>query len=149
MLVGGAVVAVVLQAACGGWLEVRGARPDLVLALVVGAGLLAGWRLGLITGAAAGWCALALTPGHSWYWVPLYAGAGGLTGLVSHPLSRESPWWHALLVLAAAVAVNAAAVAVDGSSPASAAWLWPSCLYSGVIAPPVFVIMQRVWTRLA
>ena len=76
-LIAGALAVVVLQAACGGWLEVCGARPDLVLALVVGAGLLAGWRLGLIAGAAAGWCALALTPGHPWHWLPLYAGAGG------------------------------------------------------------------------
>ena len=102
--VAAAAAVVVLQAACGEWLEVRGARPDLVLAFVVGVGLLAGWRTGSITGAAAGWCALALTPGHPWYWLLLYAGVGGLTGLVGHPFSRENSWWRALLVLAAAVA---------------------------------------------
>ena len=110
-----AMAAVVLQAACGGWLEVRGARPDVVLAVVVGAGLLAGWRMGMMVGAAAGWCVLALTPGHPWLWPVLYALAGGLTGLVSHPFSRESPWWRALLVLAAAA------------------------------APLVFVLVKRMW----
>lgn len=150
--IAGAAAIVCLQAVCGGWLEVRGARPDLVAALVVGAGLLAGWQAGAVAGLAAGWCALALTPGHSWYWPALYAGAGGVTGLISHPFSRGSWQWHVLLVMLACAALGAVVCALG--TPEGRVlptwqewrgWLLPSCLYSGAAALPVFAVVQRAW----
>ena len=155
VLVIGAMAIVCLQAACGGWLELHGARPDLVLAMAVGAGLMGGWRTGLAAGLAAGWCVLALTPEHPWCWPVLYAGAGGLTGLVSHPFYRENLWWHVLLVTVAAAVLGAVVCAMGAPEGRLVptwrewrGWLLPSSLYSGAVAPLVFMSMKRVWAWL-
>ena len=154
LIIGASVAAVALQVACGHLLDVAGARPDLLLAVTVAMGWLGGWRGGSVSGAVVGWCAWAFLPSDGWWWLPGYALLGAATGIISHPLSRDHPWWYALFVFAAAVLVGGAlclraAMADDAAITAGTTWSWllVSSVYATVAALPVFALLQWLWRR--
>ncbi len=153
ILCGASLTAVSLQVVCGGLLDIGGVRPDLLLAVVVAAGLLGGWRYGVIAGLVTGWCVWALSPEQGGGWFAWYGMIGWCAGIVSHPFSRDSLWWHAVLVFAAAImvgsvvcinaAISSGVVVVGG---AVSRWLLLSSLYSAVVAVPVFALLRRAWS---
>ena len=150
----GAIAAVCVQAACGGWLEVRGVRPDVVLVTVMGIGLLAGRRIGVVAGCAAGWCVVTLTPQHPWVWVACYSVAGCAAGWLGSRVYHEQLGWHLLCVFVGAVIVGGVACVLgapdDRLVPAWSTiirWWLPSSCYSTLVAPLVFLGVKRLWSR--
>ena len=152
-LLAGTVGAVCAQTALGGLIDAGGARPDIVLAAVIGVGVLAGWWGGVAAGVIAGWCILALAPQPTWLWPLLYAGLGWLAGLVSHPFDRRSPWLHLLLVCASAVLLGWAVCVMRAPAERLAptwrevwTWLLQYVAYSGLAGLPVFLVLKQITT---
>ena len=150
-LVVGAVAAVCVQAACGGWLEVHGARPDVVLAVVMSVGLLAGRRVGLLAGVAAGCGVAALSPQQPWLWVALYGAAGAAAGWWGGQVYHERWWWPWLCVFVGGLVLGSVACLLGAPEDRSVltwreliGWVAPSSLYSSLIAPVVFLLLKRL-----
>src|SRR5262245_3100226 len=112
------LVAWVLETTLGQWLTIRGARPDLVLAVVAYAALTRRGRWGTITGVCAGLLVDVLSPSSFGAHAAGGAAVGWALGNVWRAVYRDR-WESQVLCLAAAELISDAIVLwVDGTAAA-------------------------------
>lgn len=97
------VAALLLQLSLLSDFSYEGARPEIVVLIVLAAGHLLGPDDGLVVGFAAGLAYDVFLTTPLGYTALVYLGAGYAMGRFVPPL-REAPWWFAAIVLAAASA---------------------------------------------
>jgi rod shape-determining protein MreD len=129
------------------------ARPDVVLLVVVAAGLVGGPATGALTGLAAGWVVDLVPPGAE----PL--GASALVylaaGAIGGGLRRYATWSPVLplvAVLAAACAVQgvrvlASAAGAGTATVPAALWAVGLTLAVGLVLLPLLVVVERALLR--
>ncbi len=134
-----ALGALVLQSSFLPAFSVRGVEPDLVLIVCVLTGFFRGPRQGAVVGAATGFLEDVLAGRHLGLMVLARAAAGGLAGLVTRYLQRESSLLPGLACLLATVlqrAVMAAAVGIAGAgalAPLGEGRLWAEAVANGLL----------------
>jgi len=130
---------------------IAGARPDLLLALVVYAGLAGGGRGGVAIGLLIGLLRDCADPERFGLEVLLMSLVGFAAGSTSPVVNRTHPLVQALLIVFLLLGHDLArALAVTSFAPAEALGLWlraspPAALYTAIIASLAAALLPHLW----